>query len=98
MKYFVQMRGMEGAFHVEIEDAADVYTLMEQLGEIEDAKEAYYEGREVETTKSSAQKIWGEEIDDRQLMIRTMKGEFHKKTAMSIKLPKPKKEKVDKDA
>lgn len=95
MKYFVEMHRHDGAFHVEIEDARDVYMLMEQIGEIDDAKEAYYEGREVTTEKSSARRIWGEEIDDRQLMLRTLKGEFHKKTAMSIKLPKPKKEKTD---
>ena len=94
MKYFVQMKGMEGAFHVEIEDAVDVYKLMEQCGEIDDPEQAYREGRLVETTKSNAAKIWGEEIDDKQLMLRTMKGEFHKKTAMSVKLPKPKKQKV----
>lgn len=95
MKYFVQMKGMEGAFHVETEDAVDIYKLMEQCGEIDDPREAYFEGRLVETKKSNAAKIWGEEIDDRQLMIRTMKGEFHKKTAMSVKLPKPKKAKEE---
>jgi hypothetical protein len=97
VKYFVQMRGMEGAFHIETEDAVEIYTLMEQLGEIDDPKEAYYEGREVTTKKSNAQKIFGLEIDDKQLMIRTMKGEFHKKTAMSVKLPKAKKEKKVED-
>ena len=94
MKYFVEVKGHEGAFHVEIEDAVEIYTLMEQLGEIDDPREAYREGREVSTNRSTAKRIWGEEIDDKQLMLRTMKGEFHKKTAMSVKLPKPKKQKV----
>lgn len=96
MKYFVQMRGMEGAFHVQIEDARDIYILMEEVGAIEKgtARQCYDEGRLVETEKSNAAKIWGEEIDDKQLMLRTLKGEFHKKTAMSVKLPKPK-QKVD---
>lgn len=95
MKYFVAVKGQEGAFHIETEDAVDIYKLMEQCGEISDPKEAYYEGRLVETKKSNATKIWGEEIDDRQLMLRTLKGELHKKTAMSVKLPKPKKEKEE---
>ena len=91
MKYFVEVKGHEGAFHVEIEDAVEIYTLMEQLGEIDDPREAYREGREVSTNRSTAKRIWGEEIDDKQLMLRTMKGEFHKKTAMSVRLPKAKK-------
>jgi len=95
MKYFVELRNRSGAYHVEIEDARDVYLLMEQCGELDDPQEAYYEGREVTTEKSSATKIWGEEIDDRQLMLRTLKGEFHRKTAMSVKIPKPKKEKKE---
>ena len=91
MKYFVEFR--EGVFHVEIEDAADVYLLLEQLGVIEEgtAEECYREGREVSTEKSTARRIWGEEMDDRKLMIETMKGNIHKKTTMSVRLPKPKK-------
>ncbi len=93
MKYFVEVRGTDGAFHIEIEDARDIYILMEECEALPkgEARAAYDEGRLVETDKSSARRIWGEEIDDRQLMLRTLKGEFHKKTAMSVSLPKPKK-------
>ena len=68
------------------------------VDEIDDPREAYREGREVSTNRSTAKRIWGEEIDDKQLMLRTMKGEFHKKTAMSVKLPKPKKTAEEKAA
>ena len=92
MKYFVEIYRHEGAFHVEIEDARDIYILMEECGALEkgEARAAYDEGRDVSTEKSNARRIWGEDMSDRELMIRTMKGELHKKTAMSVRLPKPK--------
>lgn len=96
LKYFVDVKG-HGVYHVTADDAQQIYTLCEQLNDIPegDAEAAFTEGRTVELSKSNAQKIWGEEMSDRELMMQTMKGNIFKKTAMSISLPKPKKEKTD---